>query len=259
MNARLQPSFRTMIARTAGDVLAAQRLRYEVFIAELGGDGPGVDHDTRIETDQFDTHADHILLLDENRPDGDQVVGVYRVMTTQMAASAGQFYCEDEYNLVPLRSSGKRLLELGRSCLHADYRGGAGMLHLWSALADYVVDHRIDVLFGAASFHGTDAGALAAPLSLLHHRHLAQPPICAKAKGPTAMSMNMMPEDEIDRVAAVRALPALIKAYLRLGGTVGDGAFVDNAFNTVDILLILENDAISALQRSIYTKGGVRG
>jgi putative hemolysin len=180
-------------------------------------------------------------------------------MTTEIAASAGQFYCEDEYDLVPLRSSGKQLLELGRSCLHPDYRGGAGMLHLWSALADYVADHHIDVLFGVASFHGTDAAALAAPLSLLHHRHLAPPALCAKAKGATAMSMNMMPEDDIDRVAAVRALPALIKAYLRLGGTVGDGAFVDYAFNTVDICLILENDAISALHRSIYAKGGTRG
>ena len=254
-----QPSFRTMIARTSADLQAAQRLRYDVFVQELGGDGLMVDHDARLERDQFDAYAEHLLLLDDTRPKSEQVVGVYRVMTSEMALAAGQFYCENEYDLVPLRQSGHKLLELGRSCLHADYRGGAGMMHLWAALAEYVEEHQIDVLFGVASFHGTDPAALAGPLSLLHHRHLAPAELRVKAIGKTALSMDMLDETKFDRVTSVREIPALIKAYLRLGGTVGEGAFVDHAFNTVDICLILQRDAISALQRSIYTKGATRG
>lgn len=265
MNARTDmtqtspPSYRTQIARTPQEVAAAQRLRYKVFVEELGGDGPMVDHTQRLERDTFDPHANHIMLLDAKRPEGEQAVGVYRVMTTEMAAKAGQFYCEGEYDLTLLRESGQNLLELGRSCLHPDYRGGPAMLHLWGALVDYVEAHQIDVMFGVASFHGTDAQALAGPLSLLHHRHLAPDALRVRAKGQTAFDMNMQAEDDIDRVDAVRKLPALIKAYLRLGGTVGEGAFVDYAFNTTDICLILESDAVGALQRKIYGKGAARG
>lgn len=251
--------FATRVAQTAEEKAAAQRLRYAVFVAELGGDGPLVDHVAGLERDAFDGHADHILLLDEARADGDQVVGVYRVMTAEMAQAAGRFYSAKEYDLTPLFKSGKRLLELGRSCLHPDYRGGVGMQLLWSALADYVAARDIDVLFGVASFHGTDVAALAGPLSLLYHRHRARPELRVRAIGPTALSMNLTPADELDRAAAVRQMPALIKAYLRLGGTVGEGAFVDHAFNTVDICLILECDAVSEMQKAFLAKGMGRG
>ncbi|KQB98008.1 ornithine-acyl-ACP acyltransferase [Loktanella sp. 1ANDIMAR09] len=254
-----KPVFETRVTRAPQDICAAQRLRYEVFVTELGGDGPLVDHTARLECDNFDAHADHILLLDKARPQDDQVVGVYRVMTAEMAQAAGGFYCETEYDLTPLYQSGKRLLELGRSCLHPDYRGGAGMLHLWQALAGYVEAHQIAVLFGVASFHGTDAQALSAPLSLLYHKHLAPAGLRVTAKGPTAVPMNIQPLETIDRIAAVRGIPALIKAYLRLGGKVAPDAFVDHAFNTVDICLILEKDAIDGLQRAILAKGGANG
>jgi putative hemolysin len=133
------------------------------------------------------------------------------------------------------------------------------MLHLWQALAGYVDARQIAVLFGVASFHGTDAQALSAPLSLLYHKHLAPKGLRVTAKGPTAVPMNIQPLDTIDRIAAVRGVPALIKAYLRLGGKVAPDAFVDYAFNTVDICLILEKDAIDGLQRAILAKGGANG
>ena len=259
MTQKPAPTYETRLAETPLDVAAAQRLRYDVFITELGGDGPLVDHDARLERDAFDQYADHLLLLDTHRTPGNQVVGVYRVMTADMAARAGRFYCEEEYDLSPLRETGKPLLELGRSCLHRDYRGGAAMMHLWAALADYVESRQIGVLFGVASFHGTDALALAGPLSLLHQRYLAPAAMRVRAIGPTSLKMNVQPEDALDRVDAVGKLPALIKAYLRLGGKVGEGAFVDHAFNTVDICMILESDAITALHKSIYSKGAARG
>ena len=130
------------------------------------------------------------------------------------------------------------------------------MLNLWRALAAFVEAHDIEVLFGVASFHGTDIQSLSAPLSLLHHKYLAPASLRVTAKGPTATPMNMQSPDTIDRIAAVRDIPALIKAYLRLGGKVGADAFVDHAFNTVDICLILERDAIDGLQRAILAKGG---
>jgi putative hemolysin len=249
------PQFKIALAQTADDIRAAQRLRYAVFVRELGGDGAMVDHAAGLECDRYDAFADHLLLRDVTRPVNDQIVGVYRLLTDSQAQKAGQFYCADEFDLTVLQGCGKRLLELGRSCLHPDYRGGAAMMHLWGALADYVAREKIDVLFGAASFHGADINAIAGPLSLLYHRHLAPADLRVAAHGPTATSMNLMPAEDIDRISAMRDTPALIKAYLRLGGTVGDGVFIDKPFNTIDICLILAADSVTQLQRNIYTGG----
>lgn len=252
------PEFDVRLARDEADLTAAQALRYNVFVRELGSDGEMVDHDAGLEKDRFDPYFDHLLLLDTARGDGirDQVVGVYRLLTEEGAARIGQFYSEGEYDLTPLRQSGRKLLELGRSCLHADYRGGMGMFHLWSALADYVAERGIEVLFGTASFHGTNIDDLAAPLSLLHHRHLAPCDLRVRALDTAFQRMDLLPEDQLNRPAAMRAVPALIKGYLRLGGVVGEGAFVDHAFNTTDVCLILDTARMSEGQARIYGRSG---
>ncbi|WP_370158633.1 GNAT family N-acetyltransferase [Salipiger bermudensis] len=243
--------FTVRLASDEADLRAAQRLRYEVFVAELGGGGAMVDHEARLERDRFDPFFDHLLLTDARRDDA--VVGVYRLLRDDQAEAAGQFYSEDEYDLAPLRASGRRLLELGRSCLHPDYRGGTAMMHLWNALADYVRAHGIEILFGTASFHGTDVAALAQPLSLLHHRHLA--PEALRVRSTHFQRMDLLPEEQIDRRLAMRDVPALIKGYLRLGGVVGEGAFVDHAFNTTDICLVMDTARLNEKAAGIYTRG----
>ncbi|MEO0750281.1 MAG: GNAT family N-acyltransferase [Pseudomonadota bacterium] len=245
--------FEVRLARDDADVRAAQRLRYRVFVQELGSDGPLVDHEAGLEQDRFDPYFDHLLLIDRARDEA--VVGVYRLLLSNKATEIGQFYSEDEYDLSLLHASGRKLLELGRSCLAPDYRGGEGMHHLFSGLAAYVLDHEVEILFGVASFHGTDPQALAAPLSLLYHRHLAPEPLRVRARAAQYHSMNLMPEDQIDRRAAILQVPALLKAYLRLGGFVGDGAFVDHAFNTTDICLVMDTQRMNEAQKMLYTKG----
>jgi putative hemolysin len=254
---RPEPAFRVRLATDERDRLAAERLRYAVFVEELGGDGPGVDHAARLERDGFDPFADHLVLVDPARDAAalDHVVGVYRLMRAEHAAAAGDFYSAGEYDLAPLRATGRRLMELGRSCVHPDYRGGTAMFHLWTALADYVAENGIEILFGVASFHGTDPYALAAPLSLLHHRHLAPPELRVRARA--FQPMDLMPEAAIDRRRAMLQVPALIKAYLRLGGVVGDGAFVDHAFNTTDVCLVMDTARLNARQAALYR--GARG
>ncbi|WP_306150829.1 GNAT family N-acetyltransferase [Roseovarius sp. MMSF_3281] len=247
------PDFRVKLAETEDEMRAAQRLRYRVFVEELGGDGPLVDHDAGLEQDRFDPFFDHLLLLDDTK--NGAVVGVYRLLRDDQAKHAGQFYSEDEYDLSVLRSSGRRLMELGRSCLDAKYRGGAAMFHLWQGLARYVADHNIEILFGVASFHGTDAADLAEPLSMLHHNHLAPEALRVCAKGSSFQDMNLISNDKLNRPSAMKQVPALIKAYLRLGGYVGEGAFVDHAFNTTDVCLVMDSKRMSKKQKNIYSKG----
>lgn len=182
MTAEASP-YEVRLATTPQDLTAAQALRYQVFVTELGGDGPLVDHAAGLERDAFDPHFDHLLLVDRRADPASQphVVGAYRVMPSDRRAEAGRFYSETEFDLSPLLASGRRLLELGRSCVHSDHRGGTAMFHLWNGLAEYVLDRGIEILFGAASFHGTDIATLDQPLSYLHHHHLAPPAMRVRA------------------------------------------------------------------------------
>ncbi|WP_027237672.1 l-ornithine N(alpha)-acyltransferase [Leisingera caerulea] len=244
------PEFSVKIAATEEELRAAQALRYDVFVRELGGGGAMVDHDAGLEQDRFDPFFDHMLVTDTAKG---MVVGVYRLLRDDQAAKAGQFYSEDEYDLSVLKASGRRLLELGRSCLHPDYRGGMAMFHLWSGLAQYVEKHGIEVLFGVASFHGTDPQQLASPLAMLHHNHLAPPELRVRSK--SLQPMDLVAKADLDRKRAMLETPALIKAYLRLGGFVGEGAYIDHAFNTTDVCLILDTARMNERQRKIYAGG----
>jgi putative hemolysin len=244
------------LATDAGDLRGAQRLRYRVFVEELGADGPLVDHAARLERDEFDPFFDHLVLVDNRiAPEtGDHVVGAYRLLTSEAMRKAGRFYSAGEYDLTALLSSGRRLLELGRTCVHPDHRGGPSMFLLWNGLAEYVLDRGIEVLFGTASFHGTDVAALAMPLSYLYHNHLAPPDMRVVALPPGRAEMNIIPPEALDRAAAMATMPTLIKAYLRLGGFVGDGAFVDRPFNTTDVCLVMDTGRMSVKHRDFYTR-----
>ncbi|MDE0212075.1 MAG: GNAT family N-acetyltransferase [Boseongicola sp.] len=242
------------LATTEEDRLAAERLRYEVFVEELGGDGDMVDHEGRFERDQFDPDFDHLILVDSNRDRAalDHVVGVYRVLPGGLR---DRFYSEDEYDVSLLVESGRKLLELGRSCVRQGYRGGIALHLLWTGLADYVRQRDIEILFGVASLHGTDTDALAEPLSHLHHSYLAPPELRVRAREDVYQPMDLLAPEEIDRVAAMRATPALIKSYLKLGGFVGDGAFVDHKFNTTDVCLVIDIELMKPAARIRYSKG----
>ncbi len=254
------PAFILRLARDERDLRAAQRLRYKVFVEELGGDGALVDHDARLECDAFDPYFDHLLLIDPRRDPAtlDDVVGVYRLLPSDRVTKVGGYYSESEFDLAPLTGSGRRLLELGRSCVDADYRGGTAMFHLWNALAEYVLERGIEILFGAASFHGTDTAALAQPLSYLYHNHLAPEGLRVRARPAHRQEMNLIAPSALDRRLAMVGTPALIKAYLRLGGFVGDGAWIDAAFNTTDVFLVMDTVRMSTRHLDFYTRKRAR-
>ncbi|MBB5516439.1 putative hemolysin [Rubricella aquisinus] len=249
------------IARSEEEIRAAQRLRYIVFVEEMGAHASDADRADRLERDRFDPYFDHLILVDQARGAGDimdQVVGVYRVMRGAVARDGIGFYGADEYDLSPLQSRTREVLELGRSCVHRDYRSGMAMHLLWSGLGQYVIDHDIEVLFGVASFHGADAAPLAQPLSYLHHMHLAPADLRVRAVAEHFTPMDILPLEEVDRREALMAIPPLIKAYLRLGGYVGEGAFIDHAFNTVDVCLLMDTGKMQSKYRDMYTRASRR-
>jgi putative hemolysin len=249
--------FTVRLAETDADVAAAQRLRYKVFVEEMGANASPEEHAERRERDEFDPYFDHLLLIDNqvaaDDPDGG-VAGVYRLMTGAMAAQGVGFYGAGEYDLTKLEDHPSEVLELGRSCVDAEHRGGAGMHLLWTGLGEYVAERNVEIMFGVASFHGADVAPLAQSLSYLHHKYLAPEDLRVRALPDHYTAMDILPEDAVNRVEALRGIPALIKAYLRLGGFVGDGAFVDHDFNTVDVCLLMDTSRMVQRYRAFYSR-----
>lgn len=247
---RHTPRFTLRLARSEGDLARAQALRHGVFVEEMGRRGGGLTAAGR-EADRFDPFCEHLLLLDPLR--GEEVIGTTRVLTGAGAARAGGFATEEEFDLAALRASGRSLLEVGRTCLHPGYRGGEALHRLWQGLAAVVEERGIGLLFGLASFQGTDAEALAQPLACLHRAHLAPEGLRPRSLAPVAM--DRVAPQALDRRAAVLAMPPLVKAYLRLGGRVGEGGFLDADFGCIDVCMVVDTAALPGRARALYAGG----
>jgi putative hemolysin len=124
------------------------------------------------------------------------------------------------------------------------YRNKRTVELLWHGIWTYVLGHHIDVMIGCASLEGTDPDKLALPLSFLHHYARASEPWRVRALGERHVPMDILPKESVDPKLALRALPPLIKGYLRLGATFGEGAVIDRQFGTTDVLVVLPVSAI---------------
>lgn len=238
------------LARTRADLRLAQRLRYEVFYQEMSAKPSIRAQMRRRDEDRYDALCDHLLVIDvaatqqtktwrgKLKP---RVVGTYRVLRQEIAERSFGFYTQGEYDIAPLINSkpGLKFLELGRSCVLKPYRTKRSVELLWHGLWTYIREHKMDVMIGCASFEGVDPQEHAMALSFLHHTSLAPPEWRVRAHDDIRVEMNRMPKAQVNTKAALKALPPLIKAYLRLGAFVGDGAVIDRQFGTVDVLIIM--------------------
>jgi L-ornithine Nalpha-acyltransferase len=234
------------IATSPDEVDAVQALRYRVFYLEMGARADAATERDRRDRDRYDPLADHLLVVDHaigSGPEG--VVGTYRLIRREAADCVGQFYSADEYDVRVMEAFPGNLMELGRSCVAADYRNRAVMQLLWRGIAAYVFHHGIDLMFGCASLHGTDPDALAAELSYLYYHHLAPRALRPRALPHRYVEMRRLERDEIDPRRILASLPPLIKGYLRLGGFVGDGAVIDAQFNTTDVAVVVKTDLVT--------------
>jgi L-ornithine Nalpha-acyltransferase len=238
------------LARTWAEIKLAQRLRYQVFYEEMSAVPTRLAQFRRRDEDAYDALCDHLLVVDldqtkpgrAGRPERPKVIGTYRILRQEVAERGLGFYSASEYDIAPLlkrKSSTHRFMELGRSCVLAPYRSKRSVELLWHGLWTYVRENRIDVMIGCASFEGIDLDEHRMALSYLHHRALAPEEWRCRAREQFYIPMNRLAMAEIDQKAALKAMPPLIKAYLRLGAYFGDGAVIDKQFGTTDVLVIM--------------------
>ena len=252
-------SLEVRLAGRKKDIKRAQRLRYQVFHEEMSAVSDLVSRLKRRDVDAFDKICDHLLVIDHALPKP-KVVGTYRLLRQDVAEKNGGFYTSNEFDIAPMleRHRGMRFLELGRSCVAKPYRDKRTVELLWHGIWAYVKRNRIDVMFGCASFDGTDVDALALPLSFLHYNANAEGAFAAKALPRRAVDMNRMSAEAINPKLALQALPPLIKGYLRLGAKIGDGAVIDHQFGTTDVLVILPVAEINPRYVDYYGVGATR-
>lgn len=258
-------SLEVRLARGPREVWRAQRLRYRVFYQEMSAKPDVISRMFRRDADRFDKACDHLLVIDHaarGRFGGikPKVVGTYRLMRQSAAERLGGFYTQGEYDLGPMlaRHPGGRFLELGRSCVLKPYRTKRTVELLWSGIWAYLQHHRIDAMFGCASFDGTDPDALALPLSFLHHQARSEGDWAATAHPDQFVGMDRLPPEMVDAKLALKQLPPLIKGYLRIGARFGTGAVIDRQFGTTDVLVVLPVSAIDKRYTDYYGGEGPR-
>lgn len=251
-------SLEVRLAHSDAEVAAAQALRYSIFFDEMGARPTDDARDARRDIDRYDPVCDHLLVFDHAAAPRPAVVGTYRLLRQEVAAREGGFYSAGEYDLGPLlagANSGLQLLELGRSCVAAAYRDAPTISLLWRGIATYLRQHGISHCFGCGSLSGTDPRAHAGALAYLHHHHLAPPELRARAWPEQRVETDRLPTGAYDAKLAARALPPLIKGYLRMGAMIGDGGSLDLDFNTIDVFVVMPVDRITDRYASRFGTG----
>ena len=242
--ARDKPVLAVSWARHQDEVTEAQRLRYKVFAEEMGARLASAH--AELDVDMFDAVCDHLIVRDQKTL---RVVGTYRVLRPDAAKQIGCLYSESEFDLVRLTHLRPKMVELGRSCVHRDYRSGSVIMALWAGLGEYMQRYGFESMLGCASVSMGDGGHFAASLyrSFVDDGSLA--PIEYHAFPRVAL-----PVDELNQDLEVEP-PALVKGYLRLGARICGAPAWDPDFNVADFLTLLRLSDINPRYARHFLRG----
>lgn len=235
--------FSCFIADTEAMIKAAQELRYRVFAREMGAKlksaSDGLDYD------EIDAYCDHLIVYDNLR---DKIAGYTRLLNQDQAQLLGRFYSEDEFDLSGILALPGRFLEIGRTCVDPDYRGGAVLTTLWSALAHYAIEGGYHYLLGCASITPGPSGyAVDAVFRHIEEKNIAPAGLKTTPTTPVPQHLRCQRDES--------GIPPLLKAYLRFGALVCGEPFWDEDFNCMDLLMLLPLEQLEQRYSRHYLKG----
>ena len=233
------PKLCVALARTQDEIKACQRLRYQIFAEEMGAalDSEPTDETQGLDIDQFDQHSQHLLV---RNTENNTIVGTTRLISpTPQYKKPVRFYSESEFDLANVLRLPGRFMEVGRTCIHADYRNGSTIAVLWQGLARMMVMHDVDYLIGCASIPLDDGGANAAAImQRIRDKHLAVPEL--------RVYPHKSPPPPTTSAIGTINMPSLLKAYLRLGATICGEPYWDSKFNVADVFVLLDRNHLAS-------------
>ncbi len=218
------------LARTSREVEESQRLRYQVFFEEMGAGAKSLRPD--LDVDEYDGDCEHLIVRDQESLN---VVGCYRIMRPDVARRRGSFYSDSEFDLSRLNHLRGNIAEIGRACIHPDFRAGSVIMLLWSGLARVVVESGYEYAIGCASINLADGHANAVAV----YRETA-----AKCLAPPEYRVfprNPYPLRDLRAIESITPprVPPLLKGYMRIGAWIGGEPAWDPDFNTADLFVML--------------------
>lgn len=221
-------AFEIVWASNASEVMQAQALRYEVFKQDFGIDFASAEK--QLDIDEFDEFCDHLLI---RHTESKRIVGTYRVLNPHAAVRCGKLYSDGEFKLDALNPLRSQLVEVGRSCVHPNFRQGAVILALWRGLGKYMNQHGFRWMLGCTSVSLSDGGVLAGVLAnyFKDAKNLQSSII--------AHPLNNLPAIANPELGNV-VLPPLLKAYIRMGAKICGAPAHDKEFNSADFLTLLD-------------------
>ena len=247
--------YEVRFARSLQERRQVRALRYKCFIEEDGASATEEQRKLREEWDAWDVFAKYLTVFHK-----DKVVGVYRIIDSKAAEKMGGFYSESEFDISKIKNSDRNIAEMSRACVDPAYREKNIVLRLlWMGLDEYIKKNKIDILFGMASWTGTNPEKSAHALSYLYHNHLSPLDLrtkidtekLAKDINPKLTKLNLLPKDKLDIKSVRREMSPLIKGYLNLNATIGDGVFIDKKFNSYEVLVVLQTADINPQYREM--------
>lgn len=227
--------FVVLVAQNELEIRECLKLRYHVFAKELKAEL----HTNQIglDVDQFDNHCRHIFVRDNI---SGEIIATTRVLNNHGADRVGYFYSETEFDLSHIRDNNKQFLEIGRTCIHPDYRGGAILAILWNGLARLAVEENIDYLIGCAS------------ISLEQGDRYVHSVLQKLKDSMSPSDMRVQPliplprREDIGKLDNKVQLPTLLKGYIRMGGLIGGEAHWDAAFNVADVFVMVDTQKLNS-------------
>ena len=235
-------NFIIKIASSNLEIKKAQSLRYKIFFKEKKIKKKSFKSLIQRDYDYYDKISDHLIIIDNNREVKDNVIGTYRLLRGNCAKLYRGFYTEQEFDISNLKKnfSSKNTLELGRSCVHPEYRSGIILKLLWQGISNYIKIYKIKMLMGCASFHGTNPNKFKDEFSLLYENYRLPEDYDVKSLQDNEISFNK----NINHSAILNKLPPLMKGYLRAGGMVSENFYIDSEFETIDYCVIMLTEKI---------------
>ena len=249
--------FEVRLTRNKEERRMVRQLRYDVFVAEEGATPTEEQRELHEEFDDFDKFAEYMAVFHDGK-----IVGTYRIIDKKAADKMGGFYTETEFNISKIKKASDNIAEMSRACVSREYRENALVMRmLWAGLSEYVLRRRIAVLFGVASWVGQKPVESAQAISYLYYNYLS--PLRLRARviperfvdgvDQRMSKMNILPRAFVDEELAKKQMTPLIKGYLRMGATFGQGVFIDKPFNTYDVFVMLQTKNMdAAYQKHFY-------